>query len=191
MRPVTTSTSRSTADSTPHTVAGAVSSGANVIVAGSALYRDPDGLEHAVTELRAPRPSQLAADGAARPVAMARACAIAAGRSSISCSTAPSRPQNTSTARLTGLRNTSPTASAYAPACDPIAGRDCCRFRRRRRPVGLVVDDHELAAVVFEQQVDVALDDRAGPAGLVNGRGHVQLTPSLVGGNGAGGTDHR
>ncbi len=36
-----------------HTVAGAVRAGANVIVAGSALYRDPDGLEHAVTELRA------------------------------------------------------------------------------------------------------------------------------------------
>ena len=35
------------------TVAGAVGAGANVIVAGSALYRDPDGLEHAVTELRA------------------------------------------------------------------------------------------------------------------------------------------
>jgi ribulose-phosphate 3-epimerase len=34
------------------TVAGAVRSGANVIVAGSALYRDPDGLEHAVTALR-------------------------------------------------------------------------------------------------------------------------------------------
>ncbi len=37
----------------PHTVAGAVRAGANVIVAGSALYRDPEGLEHAVTELRA------------------------------------------------------------------------------------------------------------------------------------------
>ena len=37
----------------PRTVAGAVRAGANVIVAGSALYRDPEGLEHAVTELRA------------------------------------------------------------------------------------------------------------------------------------------
>jgi ribulose-phosphate 3-epimerase len=36
-----------------HTVAGSVTAGANVIVAGSALYRDPDGLEHAVTALRA------------------------------------------------------------------------------------------------------------------------------------------
>ena len=35
------------------TVAGAVNAGANVIVAGSALYRDPEGLEHAVSELRA------------------------------------------------------------------------------------------------------------------------------------------
>ena len=34
------------------TVVGAVDAGANVIVAGSALYRDPDGLEHAVTALR-------------------------------------------------------------------------------------------------------------------------------------------
>jgi ribulose-phosphate 3-epimerase len=35
------------------TVGGAVAAGANVIVAGSALFRDPKGLEHAVTELRA------------------------------------------------------------------------------------------------------------------------------------------
>jgi len=37
----------------PHTVAGAVRAGANVIVAGSALYHDSLGLEHAVTDLRA------------------------------------------------------------------------------------------------------------------------------------------
>ncbi|MGI8662883.1 MAG: ribulose-phosphate 3-epimerase [Acidimicrobiales bacterium] len=37
---------------TPKTVAGAVAAGANVLVAGSSLYRDPKGLEHAVTELR-------------------------------------------------------------------------------------------------------------------------------------------
>jgi ribulose-phosphate 3-epimerase len=35
------------------TVGGAVAAGANVIVAGSALFRDAKGLEHAVTELRA------------------------------------------------------------------------------------------------------------------------------------------
>jgi ribulose-phosphate 3-epimerase len=34
------------------TFAGAVGAGANVLVAGSALFRDPDGLEHAVAELR-------------------------------------------------------------------------------------------------------------------------------------------
>jgi ribulose-phosphate 3-epimerase len=34
------------------TVAGAVAAGANVLVAGSALFRDPAGLTHAVTELR-------------------------------------------------------------------------------------------------------------------------------------------
>ena len=34
------------------TVAGAVSAGANVLVAGSALFADPEGLDHAVTELR-------------------------------------------------------------------------------------------------------------------------------------------
>jgi ribulose-phosphate 3-epimerase len=36
----------------PATVAGAARAGANVLVAGSALYRDPQGLDHAVTELR-------------------------------------------------------------------------------------------------------------------------------------------
>ena len=36
----------------PATVRGAARAGANVLVAGSALYRDPVGLEHAVTELR-------------------------------------------------------------------------------------------------------------------------------------------
>jgi ribulose-phosphate 3-epimerase len=35
----------------PDTIAAAAA-GANVLVAGSALYRDPDGLEHAVAELR-------------------------------------------------------------------------------------------------------------------------------------------
>ena len=34
----------------PDTVAGAAGAGANVLVAGSALFRDPEGLEHAVTE---------------------------------------------------------------------------------------------------------------------------------------------
>jgi ribulose-phosphate 3-epimerase len=42
------------------TVAGAASAGANVLVAGSALFRHPDGLEAAVTELR-----KLATDAAA------------------------------------------------------------------------------------------------------------------------------
>ena len=37
---------------TPATVGGAARAGANVLVAGSALFRHPDGLEHAVTELR-------------------------------------------------------------------------------------------------------------------------------------------
>ncbi|MGI8709619.1 MAG: ribulose-phosphate 3-epimerase [Acidimicrobiales bacterium] len=36
----------------PETVAGAVAAGANVLVAGSALFRDPEGLGHAVSELR-------------------------------------------------------------------------------------------------------------------------------------------
>ena len=36
----------------PSTIAGAAGAGANVLVAGSALYRDPEGLEHAVTDLR-------------------------------------------------------------------------------------------------------------------------------------------
>ena len=37
----------------PTTITGAAAAGANVLIAGSALYRDPEGLEHAVTELRA------------------------------------------------------------------------------------------------------------------------------------------
>ena len=41
----------------PATVAGAAAAGANVLVAGSALFRDPEGLAHAVTQLR-----QLATD---------------------------------------------------------------------------------------------------------------------------------
>jgi len=36
----------------PGTIGGAVAAGANVLVAGSALYRDPEGLGHAVAELR-------------------------------------------------------------------------------------------------------------------------------------------
>jgi ribulose-phosphate 3-epimerase len=37
----------------PDTVAGAVSAGANALVSGSALFRDPEGLGHAVSDLRA------------------------------------------------------------------------------------------------------------------------------------------
>lgn len=37
----------------PDTIEAAVAAGANVLVAGSALYRDPEGLEHAVADLRA------------------------------------------------------------------------------------------------------------------------------------------
>jgi ribulose-phosphate 3-epimerase len=37
----------------PDTIAGAAAAGANVLVAGSSLYRDPEGLAHAVTDLRA------------------------------------------------------------------------------------------------------------------------------------------
>ncbi len=36
----------------PDTIASATAAGANVLVAGSALYRDPMGLEHAVADLR-------------------------------------------------------------------------------------------------------------------------------------------
>ena len=37
----------------PSTIAGAAAAGANVLIAGSALYKDPDGLTHAVADLRA------------------------------------------------------------------------------------------------------------------------------------------
>ena len=36
----------------PTTIAGAAKAGANVLIAGSALYKDPQGLKHAVDELR-------------------------------------------------------------------------------------------------------------------------------------------
>jgi ribulose-phosphate 3-epimerase len=36
----------------PSTIEAAAAAGANVLVAGSALYRDPEGLGHAVGELR-------------------------------------------------------------------------------------------------------------------------------------------
>ncbi len=36
----------------PDTVAGAAAAGANVLVAGSALFRDPEGQAHAVSEIR-------------------------------------------------------------------------------------------------------------------------------------------
>jgi ribulose-phosphate 3-epimerase len=36
----------------PATVTGAVRAGANMLIAGSALFRDPEGLPHAVAELR-------------------------------------------------------------------------------------------------------------------------------------------
>ncbi|HTH04837.1 MAG TPA: ribulose-phosphate 3-epimerase, partial [Ilumatobacteraceae bacterium] len=36
----------------PSTIAGAAAAGANILVAGTALYRDPEGLGHAVADLR-------------------------------------------------------------------------------------------------------------------------------------------
>ena len=36
----------------PWLIGGAVAAGANVLIAGSALFRDADGLAHAVTDLR-------------------------------------------------------------------------------------------------------------------------------------------
>ena len=36
----------------PSTIEGAARAGANVLVSGSALYKDPDGLAHAVADLR-------------------------------------------------------------------------------------------------------------------------------------------
>jgi ribulose-phosphate 3-epimerase len=44
----------------PDTVSGAAGAGANLLVAGSSLYRDPEGLAHAVTDLRARAEAALA-----------------------------------------------------------------------------------------------------------------------------------
>jgi ribulose-phosphate 3-epimerase len=49
----------------PATVAQATAAGANLLIAGSALYRDPLGLEHAVTELRTLANEARAASAAA------------------------------------------------------------------------------------------------------------------------------
>ncbi|CAN5408862.1 ribulose-phosphate 3-epimerase [soil metagenome] len=48
----------------PETIVGATAAGANVLVAGSALYRDPEGLGHAVDDLRARATAAQAAAGA-------------------------------------------------------------------------------------------------------------------------------
>jgi len=48
----------------PDTIAGAAAAGANVLVAGSALYCDPEGLAHAVTDLRSRAEAAVAAGGA-------------------------------------------------------------------------------------------------------------------------------
>jgi len=44
----------------PDTIAAAAGAGANILVAGSALYRDPQGLGHAVADLRARAEAALA-----------------------------------------------------------------------------------------------------------------------------------
>jgi ribulose-phosphate 3-epimerase len=58
----------------PSTIGGAAAAGANVLVAGSALFRDPDGLEHAVHELR------TLATSAATSAAASTAAVAAASR---------------------------------------------------------------------------------------------------------------
>jgi len=50
----------------PATVAGAAAAGANVLVAGSALWRDPDGIGHAIEDLRQ---RAIAAQRATEPAA--------------------------------------------------------------------------------------------------------------------------
>lgn len=45
----------------PATIGAAAAAGANVLVAGSALYRDPEGLAHAVADLRARAEAAFAA----------------------------------------------------------------------------------------------------------------------------------
>jgi ribulose-phosphate 3-epimerase len=47
----------------PTTITGAASAGANILVAGSALFRDPLGLAHAVGELRDLAVRAAAGDG--------------------------------------------------------------------------------------------------------------------------------
>ena len=44
------------------TVAGAAKSGANILVAGSALFKDPKGLTHAVQQIRQTATASFAAN---------------------------------------------------------------------------------------------------------------------------------
>ncbi len=108
----------------PDTVAGAAAAGANVLVAGSALYRDPEGLEHAVTELRERAEAARAAEtgsasrrgGGDEP----RRRAARRGRLAPTWrSTAGSPPvrQNTKATRSTGRPVACSTATAYAAPC--------------------------------------------------------------------------
>lgn len=50
----------------PNTVAGAAAAGANVLVAGSALFKDPEGLAHAVLDIRTRAATAAAATNRAK-----------------------------------------------------------------------------------------------------------------------------
>ena len=64
----------------PATIAGAAAAGADVLVAGSALFRDAEGLAHAVTDLRTPCRGRAVTRGyLGRAVAVALVAAIASG----------------------------------------------------------------------------------------------------------------
>jgi len=100
------------------TVAGAVVAGANVLVAGSALYRDRTGWSTPSPSC-APPPTRQPTRPADQSVASAAASLTAAGRSGTSRSTAgPSSRANTSTARSTGRPVAPATARAYAASCN-------------------------------------------------------------------------
>jgi ribulose-phosphate 3-epimerase len=61
----------------PSTVGGAAAAGANVLVSGSSLYADPEGLEHAVAELRRKALAAIEAAAAAEAADAAEAAEAA------------------------------------------------------------------------------------------------------------------
>ena len=96
------------------TVAGAVTAGANLLVAGSALFRDPEGLAHAVSDLRA---RGVAAQQALSLRPAPRPLHTRPSQVGEVAFEAPGRPAKRNAHRSTSRPSERRTATAYAAAC--------------------------------------------------------------------------